>query len=395
MKILNQEQLWPTPQDLRLKPSAAYQARLSYAEEDLDWNTFLAATPGGHYVQTSHWARIKARYGWRMLRIVVAQDGRIVAGAQLLLRRLSFLGTIGYVPKGPLLADTSPELLRYMLDTLHQVARAQRVRYLAIQPPSNGRMLARQLDAQGFLPQPKLGTCTATILIDLSPDLDALLAQIKKRTRANIRRAQELGVTVREGSASDLEAFYQLLVIAGRRKNFPIYSRGYYTALWNALEPHGQIKLFIAEYAGEPVSAQLAIAFGDTLYSHVSAWSGLHGSCKPNEALDWAAIVWAKTNGYRFFDFEGINPSVAYALLHGQPLPSTPSPDADPMVTSYKLGFGGQITLLPVACDHLYNPLLRRAYRSFFPLLQRRRIITRVRKALSRLFQPPMSRTVT
>jgi peptidoglycan pentaglycine glycine transferase (the first glycine) len=70
------------------RPAGAYHARTSPAEEDPAWNRFLTTTPGGHYVQSSHWAQLKTLSGWHPARFVVTQDGQIVAGAQLMLHRL-------------------------------------------------------------------------------------------------------------------------------------------------------------------------------------------------------------------------------------------------------------------------------------------------------------------
>lgn len=374
------------------QPAADYHVELSSLGEDPAWDTFLAETSGSHYVQSTAWARLKAPHGWRALRVTIVRGKHIVAGAQLLMRPLPLVGSIGYVPKGPLVADPAPELQRYLLDELHLVARAQRVRYLAVQPARTGHTTVDLLRSQGFEPQPKLGTCPATLLIDLSQDREAILAAMKKRTRANIRRSEARGVVVREGSARDLDTFYHLLVTAGKRKRFPVYSRKYYSALWQAFAPQGQIKLFIAEYAGEAVSAQLAIPFGETLFSHVSAWSGDYADTKPNEALEWAVIMWAKSHGYRYYDFEGLDPGAARAALAGAPLPAAQTPDSDTMVTSYKLGFGGQVVLLPETFDHVYNPLLRWSYRTIYPPLQRWRLTTKARKILNRCLQPPMAR---
>lgn len=370
---------------------AGYSVGVAHDEHDPAWEAFLAETPGAHYTQSTLWAKIKAPGGWRASRVVLTREGRIVAGTQLLIRQLPLAGAIGYVPKGPVVAGAAPDLARLALDALHMAARAQRVRYLAVQPPQGGEQIATLLRGQGFQPQPRLGTCPATLRVDLAPDLEAVLAAMKKRTRLNIRRAERAGVTVREGGPGELDSFYRLLSLASERKHFPIYSRGYYRRLWATLAPHGYLKLFLAERDGEALAAQLAIPMGDTLYSHVSAWSGEQGESKPNEALEWGAMVWAKAHGYRYYDFEGIDPLAARALVCGDPLPATLG-DGDAMVTRYKLGYGGHVELLPATFDYVYNPALRLAYGVLLPALQRWGLLSRLRKAVSRAFQPPMAR---
>ena len=76
-------------------------------------------------------------------------------------------------------------------------------------------------------------------------------------------------------------------------------------------------------------------------------WLGEHRDRHPNEALHWAAIQWAKAHGYRYYDFEGIDPAAAELALRGVPLP-------EPMrqsVARFKLGFGGEVRLLPRSYD--------------------------------------------
>ena len=59
-----------------------YRIRVSEDGEDPQWDAFLAETPGGRYVQTSLWARIKSTLKWNAVRVV--DDGQcIVAGGQM------------------------------------------------------------------------------------------------------------------------------------------------------------------------------------------------------------------------------------------------------------------------------------------------------------------------
>jgi lipid II:glycine glycyltransferase (peptidoglycan interpeptide bridge formation enzyme) len=364
------------------------QVRVSDKPDDPDWDAFLAKTPGGHYVQSSLWARMKALSGWRATRVVVTRGDDIVGGAQLLTRPLPLVGAAGYVPKGVLVASDDARLSHLVIDAVHQAAAAHRVQYLAMQPPGNGQAFVRELPAWGFRPNPRLGTVTATVRIDLSPEPGDILAQMKKKTRSNIHRGQSQGITAREGVESDLETFYRLLAAASRRKQFPIYSETYYAELWRVLGSRGHLKLFLAEYAGEAVSAMLAIPFGDTMFTHVSAWSGRHRERKPNEALEWAAMMWAKARGYRYYDFEGIDPKAARAVLRGEPVPDSLTQTADRTVTRYKLGFGGQVTLLPGAYEYVYNPFLRWAYHTALPKIQHWPMIAKVQKGLMRASQP-------
>lgn len=343
--------------------TANYQVQISNKVEDREWDTFLARTTGGHHVQTSLWAQVKAQLGWKVARLIVRCDGRIVAGAQVLLRSVPMVGTYGYLSKAPIFGGDDPVLFELVIRELKKLVKVYRIRNLILQPPDNGQDFEKILLEWGFLLSPdKLGL-SATVVLDLAQDLDKLLAQMKSKTRYNIRLGRRKGISVREGTEHDIGAFYQMLTATGQRQGFVSNSEDYYAHLWRILEPHGYCKLFLAEYEGEPVSGQLALTFGDTVLYKRGAWSGRYGNLRPNEVMHWSAIEWAKSQGYRYYDFEGIDPDVAKKLIHSEPIPNS----ATQSVTRFKIGFGGKIMLLPETYSYIDSPLLKWSYRKGYP----------------------------
>jgi lipid II:glycine glycyltransferase (peptidoglycan interpeptide bridge formation enzyme) len=364
---------------------------VSAQAHDPVWDAFLERTPGGHYRQSSLWAQLKAHAGWQVTRLVVTRAEAIIAGAQMLTRPLPLFGQLGYISKGPLVGSNDLHLSRLVVDALHQLARLHNVAYLVLQPAENGLVLERQLPDWGFRSSPKVRMPTTTTHIDLSQDIDVLMAKMRKSTRANIRRGQTRGILVREGTRDDLDIYYRLLLEASQRKQFEIYSKKYYSRLWESMDTGNYIKLFIAEFNAEPVSALYTIAFGDTIYTHTSAWSGRLSERKPNEVLEWSAVLWAKKHGYCFYDFEGIESEAALNFQQGESRLDPPNWKSDIWVTDYKLGFGGQVISLPGAYDYVYNPLLSWTYRQALPKVEHWPIVAKVVKTVVRTTQPQLS----
>ena len=73
--------------------------------EDQKWDDFLAHTAGGSHLQTSKWARVKIWLGWKVFRVVATRENKIIGGAQIFFRSLRLGKTIGYIPRGPVLAQ--------------------------------------------------------------------------------------------------------------------------------------------------------------------------------------------------------------------------------------------------------------------------------------------------
>src|SRR5579862_5005820 len=71
------------------------------------WNKFVSSHPDGHILQSAEWGKLKSAFGWSA-QIVGVTDGekKLAAGALILFRPLPLrLGTLAYIPAGPLFAD--------------------------------------------------------------------------------------------------------------------------------------------------------------------------------------------------------------------------------------------------------------------------------------------------
>jgi peptidoglycan pentaglycine glycine transferase (the first glycine) len=333
----------------------------SLAFHDVDaigWNAFLARTPGGSYQQTSLWGLAKLTAGYRVQRFSLDDGNAIVGGAQLLIRHLPLGGSVAYVPLGPVLGPSSDELIEKLVARIHVIAKQQKITYLAVQAPRGQEALTAKLQSLGFSSSLVDVAPNASVLLDLSQDLDILLSNMHKTTRYDIRAAQRKGITVRQGSQDDLEILRRLLLSTAKRQQFRTLNEKYLSQVWRLFSLGQHIKMFVAEFDGQPVAAVVVMAFGDTATYWKGGWSGQHGNRYPNEVLQWTAIQWAKAQGYRYYDFGGIPRALAKAVLAGESVRK----QGNYNVGFYKLGFGGQVELFPQALGYVYNPLLRRIW---------------------------------
>lgn len=339
--------------------SCDYEIKVSEEARDQEWDSFLAKTPGGHHAQTSLWAQVKAPLGWSSVRVVVKHNADIVAGVQALLRVLRLGVSVGYVFGGPVSAPDVAPLDALVLGELQRALEARHVQYLLLQPAWQGRSVPARRHWQPVKEHLLSDVVPiATTYLNLAQDYDQILRAMRKSTRRNLKLARQSGVTVREGDGHDMHTFYRLLSATSERKKLPIFSEEYYANLWAVLRSRGHITLLLGEYGGEAVAASLVIPFGETVTDWTGAWSGTEGKAHPNELLEWAAIKWAKEQGYHYFDFDGINPVVARATLNSEPVPDT----IDDGSTFFKLGFGGRVALYPRAYEYIRHPSLRWVY---------------------------------
>jgi lipid II:glycine glycyltransferase (peptidoglycan interpeptide bridge formation enzyme) len=366
---------------------------------DLDagaWNRVIAPLPGAHILQTRQWAQVKARFGWEPLpRVWYGNGDRIAAAALVLRRRIPLAGfaarlSVLYVPKGPLLCDWGDGALRArVLADLRALARNCGGIFIKIDPDVRlgkgipgegsaredplGRAVTADLLAYGWHFSAEQVQFRNTVLIDLAPSEEQLLARMKAKTRYNIGLARRKGVTVRHGGLADLDLLYRMYAETSVRDRFVIREEAYYRQVWREFLQAGMAALLIAEVSGEPVAAVLVFQFAGRAWYLYGMSRSLHREKMPNHLLQWEAMRWAKAAGCTVYDLWGA--------------PDEFSPD-DPLwgVFRFKEGLGGEVVRYLGAWDLPVRPLYYRFYTQILPRLlnrMRRRGLSRTRESLS------------
>jgi len=303
----------------------------------------VSASPHGHLLQCWAWGEFKSAFGWSVVRVAVEDGGELVAGAQILLRRLPYR-CLAYVPKGPCLEPSNQRHAESLWRAVHRVARDRGAIALKVEPEWRDGAGTEWLTGVGLRSSAQTIQPRRTITVDLDVDESTLLARMKSKTRYNVRLSSRKGIEVAEGSDGDLGRFYELMRATGERDRFAVHSEGYYRAAWEALAAEGRGVLLVARYEGEAVAGIMVFAFGASAYYFYGASSNRHRNRMPNHALQWAAMLWAKERGCRQYDLWGVpdeEPGSPTAALTG--------------VQRFKEGFGGTPVRYIGAYDRVYS----------------------------------------
>lgn len=156
---------------------------------------------------------------------------------------------------------------------------------------------------QSYLPK-------TTLILDLSLSLEELLSQMKPKGRYHIRLAEKKELQIESYDYQDTnlkektDAFYQILLDTAKRNQFGIHSAEHYLKLLTALQNNA--KLYLAKHNDEYIAGLIATYSGDTVTYYYGASSNSHRELKAPYLLQWEAIKDAKNNGYKIYDFLGI-----------------------------------------------------------------------------------------
>jgi peptidoglycan pentaglycine glycine transferase (the first glycine) len=342
-----------------------------------EWDQFIHEHLQGHLLQSWGWGELKAGFGWSPLRLALRDEQQhIVAAAQVLRRTVPHvplrLAHLAYIPKGPVLDWSQPVLCKAFFTQLHTLLRKQGALALRIEPNCvmntgdneghdeyNGNhgcdgCKERVLTGQFSLSQPVQPV--RTILLDLAPTEEVLLAQMKEKWRYNVRLASRKGVTVRAAqSLDDVLAWYELMQTTGERDQFGIHTRNYYCDAWRIFAPRQQLRLLLAEHEGRLLAGIFVGLFANQGIYLYGASSNESRNLMPNYLLQWEAIRWAKQQGVTSYDFWGI--------------PETDNKDeAMAGVYRFKSGWGGRVVTFVGCYEHVYRPVEMRVASKFVQL---------------------------
>ncbi len=370
------------------------------------WNRLMAGLPGAHVLQSWEWGHLKSLYGWErlyctwveqggeaVLKQSLSESGESVVGAALVLSRsISAAGIrlplrIMYAPKGPVIADwANVQLRKRILDDLVRIARQNGAILIKIDPDvrlgagvpdsggasddPTGLAVKNELQDSGWVFSAEQVQFRNTVVVDLKPSDEELLARMKQKTRYNVRLAARKGVVVRRGTPTDLEMLYQMYVETSVRDGFVIRDKQYYLDVWRIYMTAGIAEPIIADVEGSPVAAVIIFRFAGQAWYLYGMSRQEHREKMPNHLLQWEAMRRAKAAGCSSYDLWGA-PDVFEA---GDPLWG---------VYRFKEGFGGNIIRHIGAWDKPLKPVFYRVYTQILP-----RMLDRMRqRGLARLKQ--------
>lgn len=273
------------------------------------WDASLRTLPFPHVLQSWMWGELKGSRGWNALRFLWRIDDRPIAAAQLLVLERGRV-RLGYIPKGPVLDWTDKPVVDQVLASLAAYASEQGLLLLKIDPdiPANnavGRIAGARLVHQGWRASFEQIQLRNTMVLDLGPDLDQLMKQMKPKWRYNIQLAVRRGVTVREAHDDDWPLMWEMYAETAARDGFVIRERPYYLEVWAQFKDAGLSWPLVAEVNGVPIAMAIPFHYGNCVWYMYGASRVVYRHLMPNHLLQWEIIRRAKAAGCTRYDLWG------------------------------------------------------------------------------------------
>jgi lipid II:glycine glycyltransferase (peptidoglycan interpeptide bridge formation enzyme) len=271
-----------------------------------------------HILQTKQWADFKSSYGTEAIK-----------AGKLFYTKHSIPFTnmfYAYCPRvNP--ADIDFDVLRASLEEHNCIA-------CHLDVPNIIKGSAEEASATSLLEEhckksPRDEFAKGNFILDLTPSLDTLLANMHPKQRYNIKLAEKKGAVLRKESSNSLDIFYDLYVDTAKRQGYFYRSKSYFEKIIKAFDKD-MVHILIIEFEGEPLAAWMLFVYDNVLYYPYGGSSTKNRNIQPNALIGWEAIQFGKKHDCEYFDMWG----AAYDMNDAK----------DPYYgfTDFKRKFGGQ-----------------------------------------------------
>lgn len=325
-----------------------------------EWNGFVRAQQAPGVLQSWEWGEFKQKMGWKSFCVAVREYGRIIAGAQLLIKPVPpGLTSVAYLPRGPLGCWQDAHVFPQLIAAIHDLATRNHAVFLKIEPGMiSNPVNACFFEQLGFRFSRSTNQPRCTIQMDISADLETIFSQFRKSTRRKIKTALSRGVVVRSGTGDDLPLFYDMMRLTSERGGFCLRSFDYYQNEWQTFAQNGQALMSLAYFEGVPVAAHVNYHFGEHAAFFHQASSNEHSQLNPNSLLVWQNIQSLKERGCTCYDLWGIPDEVGEVVSQGNEMPEHERTDGLWGPYQFKSGFSKNVVYYLGAYDYVYQPVL-------------------------------------
>jgi lipid II:glycine glycyltransferase (peptidoglycan interpeptide bridge formation enzyme) len=281
-----------------------------------EWNALVEAAPYHAFPQLWEWGEVRAMGGWRPVRLAIGPSrDEPVAGAQLLLRRIPAIGWhLAYVPRGPVGTLDDPAIRDGLVAALRALGREERIATVRADPEAEpSTPYGAALMAAPWRSAPKVQP-PITRVLDLAGGEDALRADLKRKHRQYVNKAERSGVTVEHFDGSTpaerigpaLADFNRIYRSTAERAGFVAREPFYYERVWSLFAPTGRVRLAFAVLDGERVATIYHFTCGDRAVEAYGGMTDAGADARANYLLKWDAIAGFARAGFATYDMWGL-----------------------------------------------------------------------------------------
>lgn len=260
----------------------------------------------GGFLQSNQWAEFQNDFGIKKHNI---SDNDF--WSNVLEYKLPLVGKYFYIPRGPVRdKNIKYDKLKNCIGDLIELAKINNAGWIRIDSFDKDidkiiKELKHKLVKAPHDMQPK-----QLFVVDIDKNEEEILAQMKPKTRYNIKVAEKKDVKIEVLNSFEnnkkIEKFLDLIEKTGNRKGISFHPKEYYRKMLKSITSDN-LKLYLAIYKNKIIAGAVLVIYGQTA-------TYLHGASDDNNRnamapflLQWQMIRDARENGAKKYDFGGVS----------------------------------------------------------------------------------------
>ena len=288
--------------------ASRYTVEVALVSDQGEWNRLIGLAPFPHLPQSFAYGEGKRAKHWTVCRAALLEQGRPVALASVLERRILGLRVLTRINRGPIFLDETPRPQRTI--AVYEALRRRWRGPLLIAPALESSVANDALlRAAGYLRRQRQGWASGRI--DLARTEEEIWASFNSTFRNRVRQTEKSGATLR---VADDAATYEWM-LARHTEN--MRDKGFKAAdatLLRALREAAPASVSVLQllHQGRPVAGMSIVRFGHVAEYHIG-WFGAEGrKLNGGNFLMWNAMREMQRRGVQSFDVGGLKPGDGY-----------------------------------------------------------------------------------
>lgn len=270
------------------------------------WNDFVTSHDESNFLQSWQWGEFHASRGRHIVRRGV-YDGDTLVGVYTghvePARRGKHLQIVG----GPIIDWDNAPAVKTLFADIKAYATAEKCVYVRIRPQLEDSPEARKLFRDnGLKKAPMYLSVELAGVLDLNKSEDEIFANMRKRLRHAIKKAEKNEVTIETSTdPKDIHEFYKIQLETAGRHQFVAFSEDFLTKQFAAFAPDNVV-LYTARLGDEILAQNFIIYYGNEAAYHYGVSTELGTKLSGAPLLHMKAMRDSRERGVMRYNFWGI-----------------------------------------------------------------------------------------
>lgn len=274
------------------------------------WEKFILSKNEANFLQSWNWGEFHKNLGNAIYRSGFYDNGNLL-GIMLSVVETAKRGKYLTVGAGPIIDWGNQELVKSFLEEIKKIAKETGCVFVRVRPQLASNDSSKNIFKKlGFVNAPMHLHAELTSQLDIEKPEEELLANMRKTTRYEIKKAISLGIQIEASeNPQKIKKFYELQMETAKRQKFVPFSFNFLHKQFEVFSKNNEALLYSAFYKNKLLAQAFIIFQKKEAVYHYGA-STDEGRHYPGAYLiQWEAIKEAKRRGLTRYNFWGVAPT--------------------------------------------------------------------------------------